>query len=50
MEQVGPEYQRVKLLDLQDVHSLAELLQQQGPEAVRTAIRLAIPLSQMLAS
>lgn len=50
MEQVGPEYQRVKLLDLQDGDSLAELLQQQGPEAVRTAIRLAIPLSQALSS
>ena len=46
MEQVGPEYQRVKLLTLPGGNSLTELLQQEGPEAVRTAI----PLSQVLSS
>ena len=48
MEQVGHEYQRVKLLALSGGQSLTGLLQQQGPEAVRTAIRTAIPLIQVL--
>ena len=48
VDQVGLEYQRVKLLILSGGHSLTELLQQQGPEAVRTAIRAAIPLSRVL--
>lgn len=50
MEQAGPDYQRVKLLVLPEGKFLLELLQRQGPEAVRTAMREAVPLSQMLAS
>lgn len=50
MAHVGHNYHRVKLLDLPSGYSLVELLQQQGPEAVRTAISAAIPLSQVLSS
>jgi DNA primase len=50
MEQVGPDYRRVKLLSLPVGRWLRELLQRQGPEAVRTAIRAATPLSQVLSS
>ena len=50
MEQVGPDYQRVKLLVLPEGRWLLELLQRQGPEAVRTAMRAAVPLSQELSS
>lgn len=50
MEQVGAEYQRVKLLVLPEGKFLLELLQRQGPEAVRTAMRAAVPLSQALTS
>jgi len=45
MEQVGPNYRRVKLLVLPEGRFLLELLQRQGPEAVRTAMREAVPLS-----
>ena len=50
MEQAGHEYQRVKLLAFPSGKNLTELLHQQGPEAVRTAIRAAIPLSHALSS
>jgi DNA primase catalytic core, N-terminal domain/CHC2 zinc finger len=50
MEQVGSDYPRVKLLSLPMGRWLRELLHRQGPEAVRTAIRAATPLSQALAS
>ncbi len=50
MEQAGPDYQRVKLLVLPEGRWLLELLQRQGPEAVRTAMRAAVPLSQALPS
>ena len=50
MEQVGPDYQRVKLLVLPEGRFLLDLLQRQGPEAVRTAMRAAVPLSQALTS
>lgn len=50
MEQVGADYQRVKLLVLPEGKFLLELLQRQGPEAVRTAMRAAVPLSQALTS
>lgn len=50
MEQVGPNYRRVKLLVLPEGRCLMELLQRQGSEAVRTAIRAATPLSQALSS
>lgn len=50
MEQVGPDYQRVKLLSIPEGRFLLELLQRQGPEAVRTAISAATPLSQVLSS
>lgn len=50
MEQVGSDYPRAKLLVLPEGRWLLELLQRQGPEAVRTAMREAVPLSQMLAS
>lgn len=50
MEQVGPNYRRVKLFALPEGRSLTELLQRQGPEAVRAAIGAATPLSQALSS
>ncbi|THI84705.1 MAG: hypothetical protein CAF41_010560 [Nitrospira sp. CG24A] len=50
MEQVGSDYRRVKLLSLPVGRWLTELLQRQGPEAVRAAIRAATPLSQALSS
>ena len=50
MEQAGPEYQRVKLLALPEGRFLSELLQRQGHEAVRTAMRAAVLLSQALTS
>ena len=50
MEHMGPDYQRTKLLALPEGRSLAELLRLQGPEAVRTAMRAAVPLSQALSS
>jgi len=48
MEQAGSDYQRVKLLALLEGRWLLELLQQQGSEGVRTAMRVAVPLSQVL--
>ena len=50
MEQVGSNYRRVKLLVLPEGRFLLELLQRQGPEAVRTAMRAAVSLSQLLIS
>jgi len=50
MEQVGANYQRAKLLTLPEGRFLLELLQRQGPEAVRTAMREAVPLSQALSA
>ena len=50
MEQVGSDYRRVKLLVLPEGRWLLELLQRQGPESLRTAMRSSIPLSQALFS
>lgn len=50
MEQVGSDYPRAKLLVLPEGKFLLELLQWQGPEAVQTAIRTAVPLTQALFS
>jgi DNA primase len=50
MEKVGPDYQRVKILFLPEGMFLLELLQRQGPEAVRITMKRAVPLSQALST